>query len=151
MGYATSITEKKNKYGEYIYVIDFQSKAGKILVHTTAALKSTMRCVDSILYKVVKFTGSYAYGRFFAKSIENVSTYSKSCFVDLLTKEATNKLTEILNTDNEKRDIRVRICCRFLLRHGVLTHVERPRIVERLLSKEELFVLGGCGADVRRG
>ena len=150
IGYATAIEARKNKYGEMIYSIEFRGKTGKVRIRTNSVLYGQINSPNAMLYRVVKFSGTYIYGMFFAKSMETVNPCTESCFVDLLTEESTNKLTEILNSANERREVRVRICCRFLLRDGVLTHVDRPRVVERMLSKEEISMLSDNGAEVRK-
>lgn len=150
IGYATTVVETRDKYGQYIYTMDFRGKAEKLRVRTNSMLRNQISNPDDLLFKVVKLTGTYLYGMFFAKKMTIIKASGECYFADLVNENSTNRLTEILNSSSDDRDIKVRICCRYLIRDGKLTKVEIPRIVERMLSRDELALIKKAGAIVNK-
>lgn len=130
--------------------MDFRGKAEKLRVRTNSMLRNQISNPDDLLFKVVKLTGTYLYGMFFAKKMTIIKASGECYFADLVNENSTNRLTEILNSSSDDRDIKVRICCRYLIRDGKLTKVEIPRIVERMLSRDELALIKKAGAIVNK-
>lgn len=137
-GFVLSIEEKKNKYGDNIYVINLQGKMGNCLVYTNKYIYYQYKKED-LLYKVIKCSGRWIYGKLFAKSISLLNPNTYEYYIDLRTKNDTESVCKILNAENrEDGDVCIRIICHWVMNNGILCETNRPMIAERWMTNQEL-------------
>ena len=111
---------------------------GNCLVYTNKYIYYQYKKED-LLYKVIKCSGRWIYGKLFAKSISLLNPNTYEYYIDLRTKNDTESVCKILNAENrEDGDVCIRIICHWVMNNGILCETSRPMIAERWMTSQEL-------------